>query len=180
MQCHRINVRALSLRLYGLSFIAFVLLLPWATTPAMAGPGSQLASPPAGQALTATPALRQVSLPGYFEVSVPTGWSRYRPSGGINEVERGVHELAMLGPRSSEGPRTEIAVSYFAPDNHISKTVDKFLQLNAHPVMVISGETFGEVREEQLNGHKVLRFEKLAFEFLPHYAVHPKEIPVHE
>ncbi len=98
----------------------------------------------------------------------------------LSDVEHGLFQVVMLGPRSSEGPRTEITVSYFAPDNHRYKAVDKYLRLHAHPVMAISGETYSEVREEQFGDRKALRFELLTFEFLPPYSVDPKKIPVHE
>ncbi|MDD5285975.1 MAG: hypothetical protein PHD54_08955 [Desulfuromonadaceae bacterium] len=123
---------------------ASILLIPLLSQPAWALNGNSPA-PDAPFLLTAAgftenspaPAGLKIHKEGrYFEVALPESWSVQPQGMGLSPDEKKVYGLTLSAPYDPEGwdgPEPRISAHYYAPENLVDKTPDKYIRAHSSP-----------------------------------------------
>jgi hypothetical protein len=69
--------------------------------------------------------------PGYFEVNMPAGWAKQEQSFGLSPSEKGVFGLTLSAPGNLGPVQTIISAHYYAPDNLMDKTPEKYIRIHS-------------------------------------------------
>ena len=135
-----------------------------------AGPASGEA--PAGQAYTEG---------GYFSVVFPQGWVKKEKALGLSDDEKKVYGTEFFGP-VADGLAVRIGVHYYAPDNLVQKTPEKFIKLHSQSALGINldGKVYGKVKPGKAGNYYAKVFDRKVFEYEPQNALHPKKIHIYE
>jgi len=115
----------------------------------------------------------------FFTAKIPGTWPKSESiTAGRQAREYGVD---LKGPRNKDGAYSRISLTYYAAD-HRQFTMDKYIRLNSIPdsSMLILGKKYGPVCDVTVGGRKGKMFEIQTFDFIPPYAVKPKEVAVLE
>ncbi len=117
----------------------------------------------------------------YFSVVFPPGWVKKEEGVGLSDEEKKVYGAEFFGPAAG-GLAVRIGVHYYAPDNLVHKSPEKFIKLHSQPALGINldGKVYGKVKPGKAGNYYARIFERKVFEYLPANALHPKKIPVYE
>ena len=117
----------------------------------------------------------------YFSVVFPSDWVKKDSGFGLSKDEKKVYGVEMFGP-VSDGLAVIIGVQYYAPENLVHKTPERFVKLHSQPALGVNldGRVYGKVKSGKAGGCSTKVFERKVFEYLPPDALHPKKIPVYE
>lgn len=72
----------------------------------------------------------------YFEVALPEGWSVQPQGMGLSPDEKKVYGLTLSAPydlADGDGSEPRISAHYYAPDNLVDKTPDKYIRIHSSP-----------------------------------------------
>ncbi|MDP2866395.1 MAG: hypothetical protein Q8O90_09145 [Elusimicrobiota bacterium] len=135
----------------------------------------------AGPALGETPAGQAYTEGGCFTVVFPAGWVKKEPALGLSEDEKKVYGVEFFGP-ASDGLAVRIGVHYYAPENAVHKTPEKFVKLHSQSAIGVNldGKVYGKVKPGKAGNYYARVFERKVFEYLPPNALHPKKIHIYE
>lgn len=135
----------------------------------------------AGPALGETPAGQAYTEGGYFTAVIPAGWVKKEPALGLSENEKKVYGAEFFGP-ASDGLAVRIGLHYYAPDNAVHKTPEKFIKLHSRSAIGVNldGKVYGPVKPGKAGNYYAKVFERKVYEYLPAEALHPKKIHIYE
>lgn len=135
----------------------------------------------AGPALGETPAGQAYTEGGYFTAVIPAGWVKKEPALGLSEDDKKVYGAEFFGP-ASDGLAVRIGLHYYAPDNAVHKTAEKFIKLHSQPAIGVNldGKVYGPVKPGKAGNYYAKVFERKVYEYLPAEALHPKKIHIYE
>jgi hypothetical protein len=68
--------------------------------------------------------------PDYFEAETPAGWTKQEQSFGLSQAERGIFGITLSAPGNGGTVQTVISAHYYAPDNLMDKTPEKFIRIH--------------------------------------------------
>lgn len=135
----------------------------------------------AGPAQGEVPAGQVYTEGKYFSVVFPQGWVKKEAALGLSDEERKVYGVEFFGPVAEE-LAVKIGVHYYAPDNLVQKTPEKFIRLHSRPAIGINldGKVYGKVKAGKVGNYFANIFERKVYEYLPAGALHPKKIHIYE
>jgi hypothetical protein len=70
----------------------------------------------------------------YFEVALPAGWTVQTQGLGLSQEEKKVYGVTLAGPATpaaGQGSAPRISALYYAPDNLMDKTPEKFINVHS-------------------------------------------------
>lgn len=67
----------------------------------------------------------------YFEVALPENWTQVSRALGLSPDEKKVYGVTLLGPDGGDGSGPRISAHYFAPDNLVDKTAEKYIRVHS-------------------------------------------------
>jgi len=135
----------------------------------------------AGPASGETPAGQAYTEGKYFSVVFPGGWVKKEEGLGLSDAEKMVYGTEFFGPAAG-GLAVRIGVHYYAPDNLVHKTPEKFIKLHSQSALGVNldGKVYGKVKAGKVGNYYSRVFERKVFEYLPANALHPKKIHIYE
>jgi len=104
----------------------------------------------------------------YFKCLLPKDWSRYEAPDYSRDTSK-VYGIDVF--RGSSEHRAGISVKYYAGDNKLHKSAEKFIGIHSMPVFggpEKEGERYGPVKEMLIKGVKAKTFERVRYEFEDH------------
>jgi len=104
----------------------------------------------------------------YFKCLLPKGWSRYEAPDYSRDASK-VYGIEVVQGRSEH--RIGISVKYYAADNRLHKSAEKFIGIHSRPLFggpEMEGEKYGLVKEILIKGGKAKIFERERYEFEDH------------
>lgn len=69
--------------------------------------------------------------PGYFDVNIPAGWTKQEQYFGLSQAEKGIFGLTLSAPGHESAVQTVMSAHYYAPDNLMDKTPEKFIRIHS-------------------------------------------------
>ena len=119
---------------------------------------------------------------GYFTVAIPIGWNKIESSFGLSQAEKKVFGAEFWGPQDNSGITSIISIHYYAPDNLLHKTAEKFIATHSMPVLKTAPDekTYGAIRIEQIHQCSTSVFDRQTFTFIPPHSMKQKKIPIYE
>ena len=117
----------------------------------------------------------------YFSVAFPPGWVKTDEGLGLSDEEKKVYGAEVQGPVSG-GFAVRIAVHYYAPDNLLHKTYEKFIKLHSKSALGanLDGKIYGKVKAGKAGEHYAKVFERKVFEYFPKNSMNPAKIHIYE
>lgn len=109
-----------------------------------------------------------VSPGNYFTCLLPEGWRTNESSDPGRDATR-VYGVEVYHGNSDH--KVAISVKYYAADNSLYKSVDRFIEVHSKPVfggLEQEGEKYGPVQEVLVKGVKAKVFERALYEFEDH------------
>jgi hypothetical protein len=103
-----------------------------------------------------------------FKCLLPKGWSRYEAPDYSRDARK-VYGIEVQQGNSEH--RIGISVKYYAGDNKLHKSAEKFIRMHSMPVFggpEKEGERYGPVKEILIRGVKAKTFERGRYEFEDH------------
>lgn len=67
----------------------------------------------------------------YFEAALPENWTQVPLGMGLSPDEKKVYGITLLGPDEGGGSAPRISAHYFAPENLVDKTADKYIRVHS-------------------------------------------------
>jgi hypothetical protein len=126
----------------------------------------------------------------YFKCLLPEGWSRYEAPDYSREASK-VYGIEVY--QGSSEHRVGVSVKYYAGDNKLHKSAEKFIGIHSRPVFggpEKEGEKYGPVKEILMQGVKAKTFERVRYEFEDHIynpvskryyePMNPRKFPIDE
>ncbi len=114
---------------------------------------------------------------GSFRVDIPRGWRRSRDE--REEARLHYHGVYATGPAGTTGVPPTLSVRYFAPDNGVFRSLDKYLDRQLRSGIVrLKGEKTTAVRDVLLAGRPGKTFTRESFAFVPPESLDTREVPV--
>ncbi len=104
----------------------------------------------------------------YFECLLPEGWSRDEAPDPSRDATR-VYGIEVHQGRLEN--RVGISVKYYAVDNRLSKSAEKFIDTHSRPVLggpEQEGEKYGAVQEVLIKDVKAKTFTRALYEYEDH------------
>ncbi|MEW6002834.1 MAG: DUF2330 domain-containing protein [Nitrospirota bacterium] len=117
----------------------------------------------------------------YFSILIPKGWSKDEALMTRRNMKIFGVEMAIPFRGEDEIPPT-ITVEYYAKDNILYKTPEKFIERLSRPdpTMPSRGREYGPVEPTIIAGKKARQFERKIPQLIPPHAVEQKEIQIYE
>jgi hypothetical protein len=104
----------------------------------------------------------------YFKCLLPKGWSRNETPDYSHDANR-VYGIEVY--QGSSEQKAGISVKYYAKDNSLHKSAERFINAHSRPVFggqEGEGEKYGLVKEILIKGVKAKTFERVRYEFEDH------------
>jgi len=109
-----------------------------------------------------------ISYGNYFKCLLPKGWSRNEAPDSSRDASK-VYGIEVYQGRSEH--RIGISVKYYAADNKLHKSAEKFIGTHSRPLFggpETEGEKYGPVEEILIKGVKARIFERERYDFEDH------------
>jgi len=102
----------------------------------------------------------------YFEVTLPDNWTQVSHSFGLSPDEKKVYGVTLVGPHGGGGSAPRISAHYFAPDNLVDKTADKYIRVHSTkpPADGADFPALPKVKGNQVGGRKAEIFANVTRE----------------
>lgn len=111
--------------------------------------------------------LKACKLQPYFDCVVPSGWGLAKQPDYYTKVEK-VYGLEVLGPRAPSGSIIRIGAHYYAPDNGVHKSAEKFIRVATRQDggVALPGEKGTPPERAKFKGVPATRFTLTTFDFI--------------
>lgn len=118
---------------------------------------------------------------GCFYAVFPAGWTKGDEVLGLSDSEKKIYGMEFTGPASG-GLSARISVQYYAPDNPLQRTPQKFIMMHNKPVLPggLQGRAYGKVTAGRVGNYYARIFERKVFEYVPARSVNAKKVYVYE
>ncbi|MFA6317149.1 MAG: hypothetical protein WC943_06995 [Elusimicrobiota bacterium] len=118
-------------------------------------------------------------------MSLPEGWAQQTRAFGLSDEEKkifGVTLTAPFDPSASEGSAPRMSAHYYAPDNLMDKTAEKYIRVHTSPVPVGVHvfPALPEVKDGQFQGLLTEIFSNMTHERGPERRIDAKGIELWE
>jgi len=123
-----------------------------------------------------------VSSGNYFKCSIPADWSVYDPVFGLSAEEKKVYGVTLFGPQNGSPVSPVISIHYYAPENRLHKTMDRFVRTHSEPVLgfVSEGQSYGKIRKIKIAGREAKVFEIIDIRFIGERAINMPRVSIFE
>lgn len=129
----------------------------------------------------ASPKAKKYSEGKYFTITIPAGWVKKEEGAGLSDGSKRVYGSEFFGPYIGKYG-VMMSVHYYAPDNLVQPTYEKFIKLHSAPALGINmdGKRYGKVKSGKAGHYYAKVFDRRTYEYEPKNALHPKKIHIYE
>jgi hypothetical protein len=120
---------------------------------------------------------------GFFTITIPAGWGVYKNTIGLSQEEKKVYGADFMGPADQNGIAAEISVFYYAPDNLLCKTAERYIDSHLNPVLGSTSSdsvVFDTAKIGHVGEYLSKVFDRFTFTYLSRESISPPKFRVYE
>lgn len=123
---------------------------------------------------------RLFNLPeGHFRCELPRNWGEIRDK--REESRTHCYGTYLVGPKEAAPLGPTLSARYFAPDNSLGDSAEKYLRRQLEPGLVpLRGEKTSAPESVKLDGRSATKFTRDTFDLFPPDSLEAKQIPIRE